>query len=149
MQILAPDILADARGLSLPLHITAVLVGLALWTFGWRNHRFWVALVTTVAAGTFGLAEAPALHAHPLLAAVFLAVAAGMLALSLVRLVAFTAGGFFGLVVFQGLRYALVDGAEAARARADVAQDHECRRAPRIAFGAIGAASIFADGLQP
>src|SRR5208283_3416908 len=82
---------------------TGVIVGLALWTLGWRNHRFWVVLVTTVGAGTYGLSEGPALHAHPLVAAVLLAVAAGMLALSLVRLVAFAAGGFCGLVVAQAL----------------------------------------------
>src|SRR6516162_5342309 len=101
MQILAPDILADARGLSVPLHVAALLVGLALWILGWRNHQFWVVLVTTVAAGTYGLTEAATFHSHPLLAAVLLAVTAGTLALPLIRLVAFAAGGFFGLVVAQ------------------------------------------------
>jgi hypothetical protein len=103
MQILAPDILTDARGLSSALHVMGLIVGLALWLLGWRNHRFWVVLVTTVSAGTYGLAEGPTLHAHPLVAAALLAFAAGVLALSMVRLVAFAAGGFVGLVVVQTL----------------------------------------------
>jgi len=103
MQILAPDILADVRSLSVALQVTGLVVGLSLWLLGWRNHRFWVVLVMTVSAGTYGLSEASTLHTQPLVAAVLLAVAAGMLALSLVRLVAFAAGGFFSLVAIQAL----------------------------------------------
>src|SRR5262249_52625630 len=75
----------------------------ALWLLGWRNHRFWVVLAATVTAGIYGLAEAPALQAQPLAMAVLLAVAAGVLALSVVRLVAFASGGLFGLVLSQAL----------------------------------------------
>jgi len=103
MQILAPDILADVRGLSMALQITGLIVGLSLWLLGWRNHRFWVVLVMTVGAGTYGLAEAASLRTQPLIAAVLMAVAAGVLALSLVRLIAFAAGGFFSLVAIQAL----------------------------------------------
>jgi hypothetical protein len=103
MQILAPDILADARGLSSALHVTGLIVGLALWVLGWRNYRFWVVLVITVSAGTYGLAESDILHTAPLVAALLLAVAAGVLALSMIRLIAFAAGGLFGLVAVQAL----------------------------------------------
>ena len=103
MQIIAPDIVGDVRGLSAALQITGLIAGLSLWALGWRNHRFWVVLVITVSAGTYGLAEAAALHAQPLVAAVLLAVAAGVLALSLIRLIAFAAGGFFCLVAIQAV----------------------------------------------
>jgi hypothetical protein len=103
MQILAPDILADARGLSAALHVMGLALGMALWVFGWRNHRFWVVLAMTVGAGTLGLAEASTFNSHPLTAAVLLAVAAGLLALSLVRLVTFAAGGIFALIAVRAL----------------------------------------------
>jgi hypothetical protein len=103
MQILAPDILQDVRQLSAVLQITGLVIGLMLWLLGWRNHRFWVVLVMTVSAGVYGLAEASSLHAQPLVAAVLLSVAAGLLALSLIRLLAFAAGGFFSLIAVQAL----------------------------------------------
>jgi hypothetical protein len=103
MQIIAPDIIGDVRSLSAALQITGLVAGLSLWTLGWRNHRFWVVLVITVSAGTYGLAEAAVLHAQPLVAAVLLAVAAGVLALSLIRLIAFAACGFFCLIAIQAI----------------------------------------------
>ena len=54
-----------------------------------------------------------------------------------------------GLVDRQFVRRALVDRAEAAGARADVAQDHERRGAARVALRAVGAAGVLADRLQP
>ncbi len=101
MVLLAPDILADACGLSLGLMLLAVPVGLVLWLFGWRSHRFWVVLLATVLAGVWGLHVAPAWQAPPLIAAVLLAFSAGVLALALVRLVAFAAGGLGGLLLVQ------------------------------------------------
>jgi hypothetical protein len=93
MQLVAPDILAEARGLSLAVSGTGLGLGLALWLSGWRGHRFWIVLFTTLLAGVFGLASAPAPGAQPLVAAVLLAVGAGALALDLSRVVAFAAGG--------------------------------------------------------
>ena len=103
MHLVAPDILADACGLSLGLIITTGLVGLALWLVGWWTHRFWVVLIITVLGGIYGLYEAPTFQAQPSVAAVLLAVAAGMLALALIRLLAFVAGGLTGLLLIQGL----------------------------------------------
>jgi hypothetical protein len=72
---------------------------LALWLFGWKWHRFWTVLAITVVAGVYGLSDAaPAMRAQPLVAGLLLALAAGMLALSLARMLAFGAGGFAALL---------------------------------------------------
>lgn len=103
MTLAAPDILIDACTLSPGLLGGGLAVGLALWLLGWRCHRFWVVLAVTLVGGLFGLHEGPALGASPMLAAVLLGLAAGVLALALVRLLAFLAGGWFGLVLLQNL----------------------------------------------
>src|SRR5690242_15573319 len=93
MQLVAPDILMEARGLSVGVSATAFVLGLALWTLGWWRHRFWIVLVATLLAGVFGLAAGPSSGVQPMVAAVLLAVAAGALALPLSRLLTFAAGG--------------------------------------------------------
>ena len=108
MQIITPDIVAELCGLSLGVILAGGVIGLFLWALGWWSHRFWIVLVTTVSAGVYGLQEAAALHSHPLAAALLLSLAAGILALHLVRLVAFTAGGFCGAL----LAHALAPGLE-------------------------------------
>jgi hypothetical protein len=101
MNLIAPDILADACSLSFGLMLLIVPIGLVLWLLGWWSHRFWVVLSVTVGAGIYGLQAAPNLHAQPLVAAILLALSAGVLALALVRLVAFAAGGLTGLLLVQ------------------------------------------------
>ena len=101
MYIIATDILADLCGLSLGLLIALVPVGLALWLLGWWSHRFWIVLATTVLAGVFGLLEATTWRAQPIVVAVLLAIAAGVLALALVRVITFTAGGLAGVYFMQ------------------------------------------------
>src|ERR1700693_1671940 len=101
MQLVAPDILSDACGLSVGLVVVGIFVGLALWLFGWWGHRFWIVLITTVLAGVYGLYDAPVFRAPPLIAAVLLALVGGLLALALVRLLAFFAGGMAGLLAVQ------------------------------------------------
>jgi hypothetical protein len=103
MNLVAPDILAEASGLPLPIAGTALAIGLILWLFGARSHRFWIALVITVTAGLIGLAHGQAADMQPLVAGLLLAVAAGALALSLVRVLLFIAGGFAALAVMQAL----------------------------------------------
>src|SRR5262245_15047328 len=108
MRLVAPDLLADLCGLSPGLIGLAAAVGAALWLLGWWSHRFWVVLIATVAAGIYGLFDAPILKAQPLAASLLLALAAGLLALALVRVFAFVAGGFGGLALVQ----AVAPGAE-------------------------------------
>jgi len=93
MQLLAPDVLAEARGLSVGACAAAVGLGLLLWLFGWRWHRFWIVAGVTVAGGFYGLTTGQAAGSHVLALGLLLAVAAGLLALELARLFAFAAGG--------------------------------------------------------
>ena len=102
MYLVATDILADLCGLSLGLILALFPVGLMLWLLGWWSHRFWIVLATTVTAGVIGLMEATSWQAQPIVVAVLLAIAAGVLALALVRVITFIAGGLAGvyLIVF-------------------------------------------------
>ncbi len=103
MQLLVPAILEDARGLSVGITATVLVLGFFIWLFGWWGHRFWIVLAATVGAGLMGLYGAPAIHSQPLVAGLLLAVAAGALALALVRFVAFAAGGLAAWVVVHAL----------------------------------------------
>lgn len=93
MQLIAPDILTEARGLSVPFCAAGILLGVLLWVFGWRWHRFWVVLGTTIVAGLIGLSGHSVIGPRMLAAGLLLAIAAGMLAIDLSRLVAFSAAG--------------------------------------------------------
>jgi signal transduction histidine kinase len=103
MQFVAPDILAESRGLPVALSGTGVGLGLLLWALGWRLHRFWIVLATTVVAGVYGLASGTAPGVQPLVVALLLAVAAGVLALPLARVIAFAAAGLAGRLAVHAL----------------------------------------------
>lgn len=106
MDLIVPDLLADVRQLSVVLPLGGVLAGLVLWLFGWWTHRFWVVLALTVLGGICGLHYAAELHTQPLLAALGVALAAGVLAMTLIRLLAFLAGGAAALVMVNTLALA-------------------------------------------
>lgn len=94
MQLIAPDILLEARGLTAAMSGTLCVLGVALWVFGWRWHRFWVVAAITLAAGLLGLNAGRAAGGTQIMAVgILLAVAAGMLALELAKVFAFVAGG--------------------------------------------------------
>lgn len=103
MQLIAPDVLAQIIGLSAPACIVGLVLGAALWLFGWWGHRFWIVLFTTVIAGLVGLASGQAAGITPIVAGVLLAVSAGMMALALARVIAFFAGGFAVCLLAQAL----------------------------------------------
>jgi hypothetical protein len=105
MALLAPDILREARDLSPLLSGTGFALGLFLWLYGGRTHRFWLALVLTVAAGVAGLYYGPAYGVLPLVSGLLLAISAGALALSLARILLFVAAGLAGLAVTQFFRW--------------------------------------------
>src|SRR5438105_8767193 len=92
MHLLSPQILEEACEISVPITATTCALGFLIWLFGWGGHRFWIVLATTVAAGIFGLYSEPIHKTQPLVAGVLLALAAGALALALVRVVAFASG---------------------------------------------------------
>src|SRR5262249_60727682 len=77
MHLVDPDILADAQGLSPAVCVVGMVLGVALWLFGGRGHRFWLVLLITLAAGVYGLSVAEAYAVQPLVAGVLLGVAAG------------------------------------------------------------------------
>jgi hypothetical protein len=99
MVFIATDILADVCGLSLGLIVSLLPIGGLLWLLGWWSHRFWIVLAATVTAGMVGLLEATTWQAQPIVVALLLAIAAGVLALALVRVITFSAGGFAGVYV--------------------------------------------------
>lgn len=94
MQLITPDILVEARGLTEAMSGTLCVLGIALWLFGWRWHRFWVVSGITLTAGLIGLNAGRAAGGTQIMAVgILLAVAAGMLALELAKVFAFVAGG--------------------------------------------------------
>ena len=101
MELISPDILLDARQLSGILLGMGIVIGGVLWLAGWRSHRFWIVLGFTVLGGIWGLQNAPALKSQPLVAAICVGLAAGMLALTLIRFGTFIAGGYAGLILMQ------------------------------------------------
>jgi hypothetical protein len=105
MALLAPDILTEARELSPVITGTGFALGLFLWLFGGRTHRFWLVLVLTVAVGVAGLYYGPAYGVLPLVSGLLLAVSAGAMALSLARICVFAAAGFAGLAVAQFFKW--------------------------------------------
>src|SRR5579871_975798 len=106
MHFLAPDILEEARLLSPFISGAGLALGLLLWSLGGRTHRFWLALCVTMTAGLLGLTMGKQYGMQPLVAGLLLAVSAGVLALSLVRILLFVAGGFVALglthLIFPG-----------------------------------------------
>jgi hypothetical protein len=103
MEVVLPDILADVRQLSAILLVAALAVGAALWLAGWWSHRFWVVLAITVLGGIWGLQNAAVVLTQPLVAAIGIGLAAGILALTLIRLGAFVAGGYAGIWVIHSM----------------------------------------------
>src|SRR4051812_34032298 len=102
MQLIAPDILAEARGLTAAMSGTVCALGAALWLFGWRWHRFWVVAGITLGAGLLGLTAGRAGGGTQVMAVgILLAVAAGMMALELAKLIAFIAGGIGAWLAVQ------------------------------------------------
>lgn len=101
MQLVAPDILAEARGLSGAMLGTLGVLGVALWLFGWRWHRFWVVSGITLAAGLIGLNAARLAGVQVIAVGILLAVAAGMMALELAKVIAFVAGGIGAWLAVQ------------------------------------------------
>lgn len=94
MQLIVPDILAEARGLTTAMSGTLCALGIALWLFGWRWHRFWIVAGITLAAGLLGLNAGRAAGGTQIMAlGILIAVAAGMMALELAKVFAFVAGG--------------------------------------------------------
>ncbi len=101
MHLIAPDILAEARGMSGAMVGTACVLGVALWLFGWRWHRFWVVAGVTLGAGLIGLNAGKTSGGQVMAVGILLAVTAGMMALELAKVLAFVAGGIGAWLTVQ------------------------------------------------
>ncbi|MCS6851837.1 MAG: hypothetical protein NZ700_11790 [Gemmataceae bacterium] len=101
MQVISSEILAEARGASVTLCTLGLALGASLWATGWLAHRFWIVLLTTASGGMLGLFSGREWGLQPLLAALLLAIAAGILALALVRVLAFLAGGLAAVLFLR------------------------------------------------
>lgn len=93
MTLIVPEILHEGRGLSPAVASVAALLGLLLWLFGWRGHRFWIVVGITVGGGLYGLSAGQATGVNMVALGVMLALCAGLLALELARVFAFLAAG--------------------------------------------------------
>lgn len=104
MQLILPEVLTTARGLSAGAAGFLLLVGALMWAAGWRWHRFWVVFGLTLAAGIVGLgAGQSAGGGQVMVVGVLLAVAAGMLALELSKILAFISGGAAAWIAAQAI----------------------------------------------
>ena len=97
MHLIAPDIMAEARGLSPAIPAVGTTIGALLWLYGSYGHRFWIVMLLTLAAGIYGLYFGPAYGMQPMVAGLLLAVSTGTLGLALMRVLAFVAGGLAAL----------------------------------------------------
>ena len=103
MTLIHPDILAEARGLSVGAAGFAFLVGILLWCLGWRWHRFWIVFGVTLTAGLIGLNAGRVVGGQVLVVGILLAVTAGLMALELARVLAFVAGGIAAWIAVQSV----------------------------------------------
>lgn len=101
MQFVAPDILEAGKDFSVVASGIGLGVGALVWLLGGWSHRFWLVLLITLGAGVYGMSLGEAFNVQPLVAALMLAVAAGTLALSLVRVAAFVAGGMAACILAE------------------------------------------------
>jgi hypothetical protein len=97
MGVVDPEVLAEALPLPPWLLIVALLLGLLLWLLGGWGHRFWIVMLTTLLSGVVGLIYGPQFGMQPLVAGLLVALAAGALALALMRIGVFLAVGFAAL----------------------------------------------------
>lgn len=92
--IINGEVLQAARGMSVAMLSTWLVVGLALWLFGWRWHRFWITCTAALAAAAItwywgsNWTRTP-----PLIAAIVSAAAIAAIAVELARLIVFGLGG--------------------------------------------------------
>ncbi len=101
MQLVAPDILVEARGLSESVCTVGVLLGILVGVTGWWARRFWVVLGATLAGGLTGLLYGTSYDVQPLVAALALALAFGLGALLLIRFIVYVGVAFTCLFVMH------------------------------------------------
>jgi hypothetical protein len=103
MQLVAPDILMEVRGLSALVCGAGLALGVLVWSLGWRAHRFWIVLAITVLGGMLGLFSLRTPGVQPVVVGLLLAITVGILALPLAKVMAFVAGGVAGWLVVRAV----------------------------------------------
>jgi len=104
MRLISPEILEVARSqFSIGVIGVALAIGLVLWLFGWWGHRFWIVLTATLTGGILGLRIGQDYNLQPVVAGLLLALSSGVLALSLVRVFAYAAGGIAAWMLVHAL----------------------------------------------
>lgn len=103
MHLICPAVLTDAKGLSIGAASFFAFVGLLLWGFGWRWHRFWVVFAVTLAAGVVGIGAGRSGGTQVLVVGVLLSIAIGMLALEVAKITAFVSAGTAAWVAAQAV----------------------------------------------
>jgi len=92
--MISTEVLQAARGMSVAMLGTVLALGLAIWLFGWRWHRFWITCLAVATAVATTWKYGNLWTQTPLAVAVtVIALAAGVVAVELVRLAIFVLGG--------------------------------------------------------
>jgi hypothetical protein len=103
MHLICPAVLTEAKGLSIGAAAFFAFVGLLLWAFGWRWHRFWVVFAVTLTAGVVGIGAGKTAGTQVLVVGVLLSIAVGMLALEVAKITAFVSAGTAAWVAAQAV----------------------------------------------
>jgi hypothetical protein len=93
MNLIAPDLYAEVSRLSAGACGIGLAVGLLLWLTGWWQHQFWTVACLTAAAGLLGLQQGRSAGVQPLVAGLLAALAAGLIAMELAKVLAYAGGG--------------------------------------------------------
>src|SRR6476659_2226274 len=96
MHLIDPEVLDLTRQLSPAINVLALVVGLLLWLMGAYGHRFWLAITVTAGAGVAGLYVGPGYGVQPLVAALLLALSAGVVGGGVRGAAVVAGGGRFG-----------------------------------------------------
>jgi hypothetical protein len=93
MQLIAPDLYEEVMRLSGGACALGLAVGALLWLTGWWQHRFWLVASLTTAAGIVGLQQGRSAGVQPLVCGLLAALAAGLIAMELSKVLAYVGGG--------------------------------------------------------
>jgi hypothetical protein len=93
MQLIAPDLYEEVGRLSTGACATGLGLGVLLWLTGWWQHRFWLVASLTATAGVLALQQGRAAGVQPLVCGMLAALAAGLIAMELSKVLAYAGGG--------------------------------------------------------
>jgi hypothetical protein len=101
MQLIAPDLYTEVGQLSGGACALGLVVAVLLWLTGWWQHRFWLVASLTTAAGVVGLQQGRSAGVQPLVCGLLAALAAGLIAMELSKVLAYAGGGLAASLVIR------------------------------------------------